>query len=146
MYRVGTLARKNVDATKDYYNKLLRRRNTFKVYRVGDFKFPELKKVNWDTGLSDSPLEQDFLSLFSDLGLKQVIDQPTHEKCSILDILLTNSPQSLLDCKVLDADTVCSSDHFPLSLSIKANVRRRRGVREVSKILNVQIGMAYIGN
>ncbi len=91
-YRVGTLGSNNFNAVKDYYNKILKRKNLSRIYVVGDFNFPDLNREKWETGQSDVLLEQNFLSMFSDLGLTQCIDEPTHNKGNILDLLLTSSP------------------------------------------------------
>ena len=48
-----------------------------------------LKGVNWVTGNSKNYFENEFLNVFSDLGLLECIDFPTHNKGNILDILLS---------------------------------------------------------
>ena len=54
---------------------------------VGDFNLPE---VNWSDGVSPTLLGGRFIDLFNDLGLTQMINQPTHDKGKVLDLLLCN--------------------------------------------------------
>ena len=118
VYRVGTLGIPNINALREYYNKLLRRRSMSKVYIIGDWNFPELDRTNWESGQSSLPLDQNFLGMVSDLGLKQIIDKSTHRKGNILDLVLTNSPQTVQNLSVLDDSSFCVSDHFPITFNI----------------------------
>ena len=131
LYRVGTLGIDNFNSIKDYYHTLLKKRNASKIYTIGDINFPELENTNWESNQSNNQLEQKFLGLFNDLGLKQCINSPTHRKGNILDVVLTNSPHTVNDLNVLDDSSVCSSDHFPISFNVTANIRRRRSCKRV---------------
>ena len=131
LYRVGTLGTANFINVKDYFHALLKKRSSSKIYVIGDLNFPELEHGGWESSQSNCPLEQKFLSLFNDLGVKQCINTATHRKGNTLDVLLTNSPHTIRDLQILDDSSFCSSDHFPISFSIEANVRRRRNCKRV---------------
>ena len=87
-YRVGTLGMPNYNEIIQTLSKLSRKKMLRKFVVIGDFN---LKGVNWATGNSKNFLENEFINGFSDLGLLQCIDVPTHNKGNILDILLTKS-------------------------------------------------------
>ena len=93
---------------------------------VGDFN---LKGVNWVTGNSKNFLENEFVNGFSDLGLLQCIDAPTHNKGNILDILLTKSKQYIKNLKVTDCERYCISDHFAITFNISQTVTRKLRVK-----------------
>ena len=118
-YRVGTLGIPNYNIT--FEKKMLR-----KFVVIGDFN---LKGVNWVTGNSKNSLENEFLNGFSDLGLLQCIDVPTHNKGNILDILLTKSKQYIKDLKVTDSERYCISDHFAITFNISQTVTRKPRVK-----------------
>ena len=87
-YRVGTLGASNCNEIMQTLDKLLRKKMLRKFLVIGDFN---LKGVNWNTGISNSSLENEFLNGFADLGLLQCINVATHNKGNILNILLTKS-------------------------------------------------------
>ncbi|MCP4459354.1 MAG: hypothetical protein GY816_15235, partial [Cytophagales bacterium] len=127
-YRVGTLGIVNHDKIVSSIRSLSKRRKLSKIYVVGDFN---LNGVSWDVLTSAVPIEQSFVNSFVDLGLVQCINQPTHQKGNILDILLTNSEASITDLRVLDKDSVCRSDHFPISFEIKIKVCKKKPIKRV---------------
>ena len=126
VYRVGTLGTQNYNALENYFNTLLKTNKYSKLYIVGDFNFPAIKPLNWETGLSDQPLEQSFISLFSNLGLTQCIKESTHYKGNTLDLLLTNSPHSVCNISLKAEHNLCFSDHLPIGFNIKSNVKRKK--------------------
>ena len=84
----------------------------------GDMNFPTIR---WD--LDDvysqymSPLDREFCDLFSDLGLTQVIEGPTHfPSGNVLDIFLTNSPDRLGCYKILSPLPRCH--HSPVLVEV----------------------------
>ncbi len=115
-YRVGTLGMVNHDKIVSSIRSISKRRKLSKIYVLGDFN---LSSVSWDALTSDVPIEQSFVNSFADLGLVQCVNQPTHHKGNILDILLTNSEASITDLQVMDKDSVCKSDHFPINFKVK---------------------------
>ncbi|MCP4460360.1 MAG: hypothetical protein GY816_20410, partial [Cytophagales bacterium] len=127
-YRVGTLGMVNHDKIVSSIRSLSKRRKLSKIYVLGDFN---LGSVSWDVLTSAVPIEQSFVNSFVDLGLIQCINQPTHQKGNILDILLTNSEASIADLQVLDKDSVCRSDHFPINFKIKIKVCKKKPIKRV---------------
>ena len=134
VYRVGTLGTRNQLALQEYYSSILRNRKYSKMYVIGDLNLPDVNVVQWNSGLGTSPLSQSFLDMFNNMCFEQCIEQATHRHGKILDILLTNSPQSLARVSVGDENSVCASDHFPVFFDIKANVRRKQAAKR--EILN----------
>ncbi len=80
----------------------------------------------WDALSSLVPIEQCFIDSFVDLGLVQCVSQPTHQKGNILDLLLTNSDTSIQNLQVMDKDSVCRSDHFPITFNINIRVGKKK--------------------
>ena len=60
-----------------------------------------------------------------------IINVATHEKGSILDILLTTSTSYLKDLKVIDTERFCISDHYAITFSITEKVIRKPCVKRV---------------
>ena len=125
-YRVGTLGTPNCNEIIQTLSKLSRTKMLRKFVVIGDFN---LKGVNWVTGNSKNFLENEFVNGFSNLGLLQCIDVPTHNKGNILDILLTKSKQCIKDLKVIDTERYCISDHFAFTFNISQTVIRKPRVK-----------------
>ena len=70
--------------------------------------------------------QQSFLDLFDNLGLSQLIKEPTHEKGNTLDLILTDRTDSITDLKVLAQNSICKSDHFPITFKLTATVNRKK--------------------
>jgi endonuclease/exonuclease/phosphatase family metal-dependent hydrolase len=119
----------NVTALKGYYNNILKTKKFSKLFIIGDLNLPDLAVQEWKAGQSRNAISQAFLEMFNDQGLTQCVEQPTHRHRNILDVLLTNSPQTLSNLVVGEENSFCASDHFPISFSVKANVRRNRPVK-----------------
>ena len=131
-YRVGTLGQANHAEIDRYLNSLYRLDKKFvRVFVIGDLN---LSNVNWPSFISSSPVEQDFLNSFNNLGFKQLITEPTHKYGNTLDVLLTNSEQSVNNLKVLDIDSIVKSDHNPITFDISFNIKKKKPVKR--KIYN----------
>jgi len=122
-YRVGTLGMSNHDSVIQAIRPIIAKKKPPKYFIIGDFN---LSKVSWFTMSSSSLVEQAFVDSFNQLGLKQVISNPTHLKGNLLDILLTNFDSAINNLAVKDQDSVCKSDHFPVTFDIKCNVKRKK--------------------
>ena len=122
-YRVGTLAERNHDVIVENIRSILSKRRPPKVHIVGDFNFPH---ACWDSNSSSVPIEQSFMDSFNDLGLTQLIKDPTHLHGNVLDLLLTNSESHIYDIHVLDCNSVCKSDHLPITFDIKSKVNVKK--------------------
>ena len=83
-YRVGTLGIENYRNISDILKFLLRKKRVKKFFLIGDFN---LNKANWLLNTSTNSVEQAFLDEFVQAGLLQLINEPTHVKGNILDIL-----------------------------------------------------------
>jgi len=73
---------------------------------LGDFNVPKIDWVN--SGIPSDAKCQTLFAFYSDLGLFQLIDEPTRGN-NILDLLFTNDP--LLVCDVQIEMPFCTSDH-----------------------------------
>ena len=125
-YRVGTLGISNYNEIIQALNKLSRKKMLRKFLVIGDFN---LKGINWNTGSSSNSQENAFLNGFADLGLLQCINDTTHSKGNILDILLTKSKQYVTDLKIIYTERFCISDHFAITFNIKHKIMRKPRVK-----------------
>ena len=122
-YRVGTLGQPHLDTLTTYLRSLTSKRNPPKLYLVGDLNLPH---ANWPNSSSTSPLEQAFINSFSNLSLSQLVTSPTHRSGNILDVLLSNHEPSIVNLQVQEPHSICKSDHFPLTFSIKSSLSRKK--------------------
>ena len=131
-YRVGTLGQVNHSEIDHYMNSIYRLDKKFvKVFFIGDLN---LSNVNWPSLASTSAIEQNFLNTFSNLGMVQLISQPTHKFGNMLDVLYTNSEQSIGKLNILDIDSIVNSDHTPITFDINFNIKKKKPVKR--KIYN----------
>ena len=121
-YRVGTLGVENLNEIEKHLRNVAGRKKFKAHLLVGDFNLPE---INWATSSSATQLGYRFLDLFSDVGLTQLVDRPTHEKGKILDLLFCNQNGLVSDLVVLDKNDVCSSDHYGITFSLKMKFRKK---------------------
>ena len=122
-YRVGTLGMENFRNISDIIKLLLRKKKVKKFFLIGDFN---LNKANWLLNTSTNSIEQAFLDEFVQAGLVQLINEPTHIKGNILDILLTNSEQFINDIIVSNSNGLCKSDHYSINFKINLKVNRKK--------------------
>ena len=134
IYRVGTLGTANHESIMNTIKSFYKIRNPRKNFIVGDLN---LSKVTWPIAdnqeISDST-EKLFVESFSELGLTQCINVPTHIKGRTLDLLVTNSDQLLLNTNIHEHNQICKSDHFAITFEIKTNCKHRPVPKR--KILN----------
>ena len=90
---------------------------------IGDLNFPE---VDWETGHSRHSVDQLFLEMFSNLGLAQLIDKPTHIAGNILDLLLTDNPCLVANIEVDTGWHICKSNHYPITFNVKLRADKRK--------------------
>ena len=133
LYRVGTLGAENLSEIRRHLQAIASSKSCCKHIIVGDFN---LSKTLWPDGISSCSLETEFISMFDDLGLEQVIDFPTHTHGNTLDLLLCNTSELVSDIKVLPKDTVCRSDHFGLEFKIQLKCKRLKSTKR--KIYNLK--------
>ena len=122
-YRVGTLGQAHHDTLTSYIRSITSKRKPPKMFVVGDLNLPH---ADWLSSFSPVPIEQNFINSFSNLSLSQLITGPTHKSGNTLDVLLSNSESSVENVAVLDPHSICKSDHFPLTFSIKTSFTRKK--------------------
>ena len=121
-YRVGTLGEENFNEIERHLRDVAGRKKFKAHFVVGDFNLPE---INWVTNQSSTRLGQQFIDLFNELGLAQMINRPTHEKGKILDLVFSNLTGAVDNIVVLGKNEICSSDHFGITFSVKMNFRKK---------------------
>ena len=125
-YRVGTLGEPNRNEISEFLKNLIRVKKYTKFFLVGDLNLPGISAENWEDSICDDRFDQDYLDLFNDLDLKQLMREPTHIKGRILDILLTNHSQSIENLSILEENQVCKSDHYPVTFDILEKIKRKK--------------------
>ena len=88
---------------------------------VGDFN---LSKTSWPDGSSQCKIEKGFTDMFNDLGLEQLISEPTHIAGNTLDLLLCNQPNIISDIEVMPRGSICSSPHYSIKFKVKLKYKR----------------------
>ncbi|WP_293138076.1 reverse transcriptase family protein, partial [Moritella sp.] len=126
LYRVGTLGISNYTRVQSYLQKIAKRRGISNFTLIGDLN---LSKTNWQNSESSCDLEQSFIDMFSDLGLTQLINQPTHDKGNTLDVVLTKFPCNVSNLKVLDKDYICKSDHYGINFELNSKAKRQKSIK-----------------
>lgn len=75
---------------------------------LGDFNYPH---IDWTTLASDNK-SRSFVDMITDKSLSQLVDFPTHIRGNILDLILTNQPDSFISVENLG--NLHNSDHVML--------------------------------
>ena len=119
-YRVGTLGELNQKEVLTYLEKLRLRRGINSLIVVGDFNFPH---IDWVNSHSTLPIDGLFLDMFSNLGMEQLVDKPTHIKGNILDLLLTDNPGLISNINVDKGWHITKSDHFPITFEVNLRAK-----------------------
>ena len=125
-YRVGTLGMDNYRNISNIIRTLLRKKRVKKFFLIGDFN---LNKANWLLNVSTNNVEQAFLDEFVHAGFLQLINESTHIKGNILDILLTNSEQFINNITVSNSKGLCKSDHYTIKFKINLKVSRKKSAK-----------------
>ena len=86
---------------------------------IGDLNMPA---VNWTTNTGPAKCRE-FLAAVDANQLTQLVDFPSHERGAILDVLLTNSPEKIIDTTPLGY--LGGSDHTIISFDIQTQVKIR---------------------
>ena len=114
-YRVGTLGHDNVNEISKHINMISNTKSIKSHILVGDFN---LNAVSWDQLSSTIKLQNDFLIMFENNCLTQMISQPTHYLGNVLDMLLTDKPSIISNLNIGGHKEVVSSDHYPISFHV----------------------------
>ena len=123
-YRVGTLGVPNYMEIEKHLRAVAQKKKYSKHIIVGDFNFSKTSWLTEPTGQTNDGVEKLFLDLFGDLGLGQLVNQPTHQKGRILDLILTSMESVVGDISVAGQHAVCHSDHYAITFRIKAKVEK----------------------
>ena len=129
-YRVGTLGELNFLEIEKHLRSLAQKKKYAKHIIVGDFN---LNRTSWSPAQSPDRIERLFLDLFSDLGLEQLINRPTHQGGKILDLVLTSRASLLSEISISSQYSICSSDHYGIEFKMKAKVDK---IIHKRKVLN----------
>ena len=92
--------------------------NYNEIILIDDFNYPE---INWDTESSSASRSQGFIDLVQDLGLYQLITEPTRyrsgQEPSLLDLIMTSDDNliSNIDLKA----PLGKSDHVVIEFSVE---------------------------
>ena len=95
-----------------------------------------LNAVSWDQLSSNNKLQNDFLIMFENNCLTQLIKQPTHYLGNLLDILLTDKPNIISNLNIGDHKEDVSSYHFPISFNVLAPLVAKKVKQKKRKIYN----------
>ena len=125
-YRVGTLGVDNYQQVNSFFGKIRARRDISNLIVVGDFNFPD---VDWESYYSPHSIDQAFLEMYSNLGLAQLVDKPTHIAGNTLDLLLTDNPGIIANIKVNKDWHLCKSNHFPITLNVKLRAEKKNIIK-----------------
>ena len=120
-YRVGTLGIDNHNEFKNFIKKARSRRGVTGIVIAGDLN---LSKTDWNSYSTTDPTDQLFLDTFSNFGLEQLINEPTHKLGNTLDLVLTDKSGLIANRSVSDCKLPCKSDHFCVSFSIQCSFKR----------------------
>ena len=120
-YRVGTLGMDNHNEFKNFVKRVRSRKGVSGIVIAGDLN---LCRANWDSYSTTDKVEQAFLDSFSNFGLEQLINVPTHKLGKMLDLVLTDKPGLISNLSVSDFELPCYSDHFCVSFSINCSFKR----------------------
>ena len=136
-YRVGTLGSANHTSFVDSIGSFFKSKKPKKIFILGDFNLSSAD--NWvpeeeNTMIIPNATERLFVDSFNNFGLSQCISHPTHIKGKTLDLLLTNQSQLISNLEVLEHNSVCKSDHFPITFEVKSNVKHKKPIKR--KIYN----------
>ena len=119
-------------------------RNTFLLIN-GDLNCPD---IDWDTLSGSSHLNSALCDTLFELGLTQIIREPTHTHGNILDLLVTNQPEQISEL-LIDKHTCSStSDHHLITYTIKLkpqNVKKYKTLPQ-SILLHSKADFASISN
>ena len=118
IYRIGNLGESNhasiISTIKTFYKV----RNPRMIFVIGDINLSSVTRPLSKDGDVIHGIDNLFTDSFDDLGLDQLVNEPTHLKGKTLDLLLITSKDSISDVKVSLNEGLCKSDHFLLNFEV----------------------------
>ena len=121
-YRVETSGTSIADEILKALRTLSRKKSVKKFIMIGDFNLPQ---INWMSSTGTSTPDNMFLSGFAEYGMIQCIQESTHKKDSILDILLSRSSEHIKNLNIVSDTAYLNSDHLPMTFDIMIKCKRR---------------------
>ena len=97
----------------------------------GDFNFPG---INWEYMTSSTSMERHFLEICDEIGVFQIIREPTTQHFSVLDLCLCSSREIVTD--VCIGECFSTSDHSIITCKIKIPRARENKKLEVHQFKN----------
>ena len=85
---------------------------------IGDINFPGIK---WKNGTSDSKGRQ-FFDTVNEHCITQMVDESTHIKGGVLDLILSKNPEQFVSIDILN--NLTKSDHYMIMTEVACNVSR----------------------
>ena len=123
LYRVGTLGNLNAKEVETHFTRIFSSRKYKCNFIIGDMN---LDSINWLYNSASNAVHSSFINLFNELGLTQLISKSTHKGGKILDILLSDNPDLIENLNIELPGAFVSSDHSPITFSIRAFVKRAK--------------------
>ena len=79
-----------------------------------------MPKIDWETFSSPENIDRLFLDSFTNFELEHLINEPTHKRGNLLDLLLTDKSPFISGINVSGTILTCKSDHFCITFNIKS--------------------------
>jgi len=92
---------------------------------AGDFNAPD---INWNTLTANSSRSSSLCDLFFSMNLVNLVTGPTHRLGSILDLVLSNSPEIISNLTIDSSAKSLSSDHYLISYDVCVSTTPTRPV------------------
>ena len=126
VYRPPTMTTENSTNLCNVLRNQLENSRQYVVF--GDFNFPG---INWLSTSPSNMAENYFLNILDELGAFQMIEEPTTEYLSLLDLCLTPNVELVSDISV--GDCFATSDHCIISCNINLPQYKKNDKIEIKK-------------
>ena len=118
-------------------NSLIKNINTPSVI-IGDFNHPG---VDWESEFSSVTKEKEFIDATVEGGFTQIVNQPTHDKGNLLDLVLTNVPYSVTRVEIDKENKI--SDHYLLEVTLVSGFPKAELGHEVLNLKDADLVSMY---
>ena len=131
-YRVGTLGERNLSEINKHFELISSTKSIISHTMIGDMN---LDSVNWLENSSSIHLHREFLNVFANHNLSQLISSPTHYLGNTLDVVLSDVLSTICNIVIRDHNEFVRSDHFAITLDMKFKrlISRNKGRKRVIK-------------
>lgn len=127
-------------SSSDYYNEFFDyiislANSSLPVIIMGDFNLPD---INWSTLTASTITSNQFCEIIFKANLVQLVDQPTHILGNILDLVLTNTDDTIQSLTIQDNNNLTSlhSDHYIIKFRVFLQVLNNKVTASPSYVLN----------